>query len=118
MATAADTVSPPASIFVETKDIPWKPTKYAGVEVKVLHEDKETGLFTALFKWAPGSVFPMHEHVDIEQTFVLEGSLDDEEGSCTAGNFVWRPAGSAHVATAPKGALLLAFLMKPNRFFE
>ncbi|MDB5507973.1 MAG: hypothetical protein JWL93_442, partial [Hyphomicrobiales bacterium] len=51
-----------------------------------------------------------------EQTFVVEGSLVDEDGEVTAGNFVWRPAGSTHVATAPNGALVLCFFLKPNRF--
>jgi anti-sigma factor ChrR (cupin superfamily) len=116
MATAKEKISPPPSVFVEVDKLPWVPTKYAGVDVKVLHENKETGLYTALFRWAPGSVFPLHEHVDIEQTYVLEGSLEDEEGECTAGNFVWRPSGSTHVARAPKGALLIAMLLKPNKF--
>jgi anti-sigma factor ChrR (cupin superfamily) len=54
--------------------------------------------------------------VDIEQTYVLEGALEDEEGNCTAGNFVWRPSGSRHVARSPNGALLIAMLLKPNKF--
>ena len=29
----------------------------------------------------------------IEQTYVLEGSILDDEGEVTAGNYVWRPAG-------------------------
>jgi anti-sigma factor ChrR (cupin superfamily) len=105
-----------ASRYVNCDHVPWAPTRFPGVEIKVLLEDKETGLMTALFKWAPGAELPMHEHVEIEQTFVLEGSLADEEGEVTAGNFVWRPAGSRHVARAPNGALLLGFFLKPNLF--
>ena len=90
--------------------------KTGGVRVNTLYENKETGIFTALFRWAPGSEFPLHEHVDIEQTYVLAGALEDEEGNCTAGNFVWRPSGSRHVARSPQGALLIAMLLKPNKF--
>jgi anti-sigma factor ChrR (cupin superfamily) len=43
-------------------------------------EDKASGLLTALFRWAPGSRLPLHEHVEIEQTYVLEGSIEDDEG--------------------------------------
>jgi anti-sigma factor ChrR (cupin superfamily) len=118
MATAKSAITPPPSVFVDVGKLDWTPTKYKGVDVKVLYENKETGIFTALFRWAPGSVFPLHEHVDIEQTYVLEGALEDEEGNCTAGNFVWRPSGSRHVARAPNGALLIAMLLKPNKFFE
>jgi anti-sigma factor ChrR (cupin superfamily) len=113
---ALDALPALASRYVNCDDVPWAPTRFPGVELKVLLEDKETGLLTALFKWAPGAELPMHEHVEIEQTFVLEGSLADEEGEVTAGNFVWRPAGSRHFARAPNGALLIGFFLKPNLF--
>ena len=39
-----------------------------------------------------------HEHVNIEQTYVLEGSPVDQEGpaqgvECKAGEFIWLRAG-------------------------
>ena len=36
----------------------------------------------------------------------------------TAGNYVWRPAGNRHYATAPNGALVLSMFLKPNKFLE
>ena len=106
------------SRYVDVDDIPWKPTQCEGVQMKVLVEDSEAGLLTALFKWEPGAVLPMHEHIDLEQTFVLEGSIKDDEGEVTAGNYVWRPAGNRHYATAPNGALVLSMFLKPNKFLE
>ena len=106
-----------ASRYVDVNAMEWEPTPYPGVEWKVLLKDEETGLLTALFKWAPGSELPLHEHVEIEQTFVLEGSIEDEEGVATAGNFVWRPAGSRYVARSRNGALLLGTFLRPNKFF-
>lgn len=105
-----------ASRFVDVDSIPWKPTQCEGVEMKVLMEDEERGLLTALFRWQPGATLPDHEHTDLEQTYVLEGSIVDEEGEVTAGNYVWRPAGSRHTATAPQGCLSLAIFLKPNVF--
>jgi anti-sigma factor ChrR (cupin superfamily) len=84
--------------------------------MKILLQDKETGLLTALFRWAPGTELPLHEHVRVEQTYVLEGSIVDDEGEVTAGNYVWRPEGNRHVARAPRGALVLSFFLKPNIF--
>ncbi len=110
-------LGPLASRYVDVGAIPWEPTAYPGVEWKVLLKDEETGLLTALFKWAPGAELPLHEHVEIEQTFVLEGSIEDDEGEVTAGNFVWRPAGSRHVARSRNGAVLLGTFLRPNRFF-
>lgn len=106
-----------ASRMVTLDALPWSPTPFEGIQVKTLLKDEATGLLTCLFKWAPGAVLPLHEHVELEQTFVLEGSLVDEDGEVTAGNYVWRPGGSRHVAKAPDGALVLCFFLKPNRFF-
>lgn len=105
-----------ASRFVDVKGLPWKPTPTPGIDMKVLLEDEKTGMLTALFRWAPGTALDLHEHVGIEQTYVLEGHIVDDEGEVTAGNFVWRPKGNRHVARAPKGALVLAFFLRPNLF--
>ena len=82
--------------------------------MKILYKDDE-GRSTILFRMAPGAVVPLHEHTALEQTFMLEGSLEDAEGSCGAGDFVWRPGGNIHVAHAPNGAMFLsAFSMERN----
>ena len=112
------TLAPLASRYVDVDTLPWKPTPYAGIDMKVLMEDKDSGLLTALFRWEAGSELPFHEHVEIEQTYVLKGRLVDDEGEATAGNYVWRPAGSRHVARAPEETLILAFFLKPNKFFD
>jgi anti-sigma factor ChrR (cupin superfamily) len=107
-----------ASRYVDIDQLPWQKTRFPGIETKILMEDKETGLSTQLFKWAPGAELPLHVHVDIEQTYVIEGRLVDDEGECTAGNFVWRPKGSRHIARAPDGALLIGFFLRPNTFLK
>ncbi len=110
-------LGPLQSRFVDVDALPWKATSSPGIDVKVLFSDEARGLLTALFRWAPGAKLEFHEHVDIEQSYILEGRLVDEEGEATAGNFVWRPPGSRHVVEAPDGALMLAVFLKPNKFF-
>ena len=107
-----------ASRYVDVAALPWTPTRFKGVEIKVLMEDKASGLLTALTRFAPGAALPDHEHTEIEQSFVLEGSLVDHEGAATAGNYVWRPAGSRHDAHSPEGCVVLSFFLKPNKFFD
>ena len=104
-----------ASRFLDVPNMPWEPTKFPGIEIKVLYSDQD-GITTALFRLAPGAVVPLHEHTALEQTYVLEGALHDHEGICGPGQFVWRPAGNQHEAVAPNGALILGFFLKPNRF--
>ncbi len=72
----------PDSTYVDVKDVPWQPTRFPGIDWKILMEQKETGLSTVLMRWAPGARLPKHEHVAIEQTYVLEGSFADHAGVC------------------------------------
>ena len=111
-----DMIGPLASRYVTVDSLPWKPTPCAGIDMKVLVEDKDSGLLTALFRWQPGAELSLHEHVEVEQTFVLEGSLVDEEGEVSAGNYVWRPKGNRHTARSPNGALVLSMFLRPNIF--
>jgi anti-sigma factor ChrR (cupin superfamily) len=108
----------PDSTYVDVDKLPWQPTRFPGIESKTLMENKDSGLATLLMRWAPGARLPRHEHVEIEQSFVLQGSLIDRAGVATAGNYVWRRAGSRHDAWTEEGCLVLAFFLKPNKFFD
>jgi anti-sigma factor ChrR (cupin superfamily) len=107
-----------ASRYVDVDSLQWKPTPTEGIDMKVLLDVPETGLLTALFRWQPGTVLPLHEHDEIEQTYVLSGSIVDDEGEVREGNYVWRPKGNRHIARSPNGALVLSFFLKPNKFLE
>lgn len=102
-----------ASRFVNVDQVPWIDTG-PGNKMKILYHDKATGMLTVLTKLAPGAGIPEHTHEDLEQTLVLEGSLVDHEGACTAGNFVIRAKGSRHSPVAPDGCTMLVFFMKPT----
>jgi quercetin dioxygenase-like cupin family protein len=112
-------LAPLASRFVDVPALAWERSAlHPGVETKTLLVDRATGLLTMLLRMAPGAKLPDHEHVQIEQTYVLDGTLVCGEGVCRAGEFVWRPAGSRHEAWAgPEGGLMLAMFLIPNRFF-
>src|SRR6187549_1378186 len=68
-----------ASRYLDVPNMPWEATKFPGIQIKVLYSD-DSGITTALFKLAPGAVVPLHEHTALEQTYVLEGTIEDHEG--------------------------------------
>jgi anti-sigma factor ChrR (cupin superfamily) len=103
------------STYLDVDAIPWEPTRFPGVDWKVLYADG-AGRQTALVRMAPGARLPRHRHVGIEQSFVLEGTLSDADGDCRAGHFVWRRAGSVHDAWSTDGCLILATFDAPNEF--
>jgi anti-sigma factor ChrR (cupin superfamily) len=115
-------LNPLASRLVDVEALPWQATRFPGIEIKTLLFDRASGVASSLMRMAPGSMLPDHEHVQIEQTWVVEGHLVDKAGpdegiECKAGQFIWRPAGSRHTAWSPKGGLMLAFFQIPNKFY-
>jgi anti-sigma factor ChrR (cupin superfamily) len=102
-----------ASRFIETESLPWIATA-PGSKMKVIYHDPKSEMLTILAKLDPGAGIPPHVHEDLEETFVLEGSLRDDEGECTAGNFVIRAKGSRHAPIAPNGCTMLVFFLKPT----
>jgi anti-sigma factor ChrR (cupin superfamily) len=111
--TDAGTLNALASRFIDTVLVPWIETS-PGNKMKVIYHDPESGMLTILSRLEPGCGIPAHVHEDLEQTYVLEGSLVDDEGACTAGNFVIRAKGSRHAPTAPNGCTMLVFFLKPT----
>lgn len=105
------------STYIDVSRIEWEPTPFPGVETKVLYAEP-SGRRTTLTRLAPGARLPPHRHVGLEQSFVLEGSLADDDGVCTAGNFVWRRPGSTHSAWSPDGAVVLGVFDAPNEFLS
>jgi anti-sigma factor ChrR (cupin superfamily) len=114
----ADVNLVPDSTLVDVPGEPWVATRFPGIDWKILMKDEATGMFTALMRWAPGARLPLHEHAALEQTYVLSGSFSDHSGTCHAGQYVWRRQGSRHDAWTDEGALMLAFFLKPNTFFD
>jgi anti-sigma factor ChrR (cupin superfamily) len=123
-----DTIATPAtadlrSRHVRPQEMPWEKMRFPGCECKTLLFDPKSGMATVLMKMAPGATLPDHEHVMVEQTYVLSGTLADKEGPDTGlvigpGEFVSRPAGSRHVAWSPTGGEMLAIFQIPNKFFD
>jgi len=96
----------------------WKPTRFEKVSIKVLYEDPGRGEMTCLLKLEPGAYIPFHKHPEIEQTLVLEGSVEDHDGIATAGDYIWRKPGSLPDKTSPGGAVLFAVYRKPNLYYD
>ena len=84
--------------------------------MKVLMQDKESGLLTALFRWQPGTELPLHEHVEVEQTHVLGRLHRGRRGRGQRRQL--RVASARQSSACAAGALVLSFFLKPNLFIE
>jgi len=106
------------STYVRPQDLEWSKTQFEKVWIKVLYEDKAKGESTVLIKLDPGAHLPFHKHPELEQAYVLEGSMYDHDGVCRAGEYVWRKAGSFHENRSDTGAVILAVYRKQNIFIN
>ena len=73
-------LGPQDSRFVRVAELPWDRAMFEGIEFKTLVMDREQGLMTVLMRMAPGARLPDHEHVLLEQTYVLEGRRRSRNG--------------------------------------
>lgn len=72
------------------------PTQIDKVTIKILYENRAASESTVLLKLEPGAVIPFHKHPELEQAYVIEGSMYDHDGTCSQGEYVGRNANSIH----------------------
>lgn len=86
-----------------------------GVLLKKLHVDAATGIATSLVRMLPGTALPVHQHLGVEQFFVLEGDCSVAGQQLTSGDYHRAEAGSIHETTfTVEGTLFL--LIAPERY--
>jgi len=79
-----------------------------GARMKLLSVTPATNERTALLRMDPGCVFPMHPHEQMEECLVLEGSVEIDGQTYSAGDYIVAPADSHHAnIPSPNGALVL-----------
>ena len=90
----------------------WRATPYAGVELRVLHVDKQRQQFTALVRMAPGAVYPAHAHDGAEECLVLEGDLRFGDQVLSRGDYLRTGPGYEQTTQTTECGCLL-FLSTP-----
>src|SRR5262249_46455947 len=89
------------------------PGRIAGISVKGLRNDKDTGEASSLVRFAPGAAFPAHDHPAGEEVFVLEGDLRIGRHCLKAGDYLYAPPGAIHAVSSEGGCVFLVTLRKP-----
>ena len=77
----------------------WRETRSPGVSWLPLSLPEAPDA-TVLIRMLPGSSYPPHRHVGVEEVLVLAGGYRDEWGRYAAGTWLAYPAGSVHAPVA------------------
>lgn len=79
-----------------------------GSRMKLLYVNPVTNERSALLRMEPGSVFPAHDHDQIEECFVVEGQIEIRGAFYGPGDFVVAGADTTHDAIpSAQGCLLM-----------
>ncbi|MCK1715586.1 cupin domain-containing protein [Bradyrhizobium sp. 143] len=101
--------SPPTQI-INVNEMPWQPAEGDSLHEKAIWRDTIRERRFVLFKFAPGIVVELHEHIGEELAFQLEGSFVDEAGLLRAGDVGFRPFGCHHSWVSQNGGVALAYI--------
>jgi anti-sigma factor ChrR (cupin superfamily) len=100
-------------LSVRSSDGVWQEVN--GIQFKRLYIDKKTGIATSLVRMPAGSALPVHQHLGVEQFYVLEGDCTVAGQQLVAGDYHRAAAGTIHETTyTVDGTLLL--LIAPERY--
>ena len=105
-------MSAPPSLYVDVAGRAWEERR-PGVFWKILWEEGDRK--AVLMRYTAGATIARHRHLGDEQIWVLEGSVTDDSGTCTAGNYARRPPGCVHTVRSESGALVLKDKMANNQ---
>ena len=99
---------------LHTEDMDWVDSPMAGVRRRMLERDGEDGdrRATSVVRYAPGSRFSPHVHVNGEEFLVLDGTFSDERADYPAGTYVRNPPGSRHAPHSTDGTTIFVKLQQ------
>jgi anti-sigma factor ChrR (cupin superfamily) len=92
-----------AHVVLDTRQARWN-DEGRGISRLPLHSFGRERV--AMERWAPGTRIPAHVHDDGEETLVLRGAFEDEDGRYPAGTWIRNPHGSRHTPSTAEGCVL------------
>jgi anti-sigma factor ChrR (cupin superfamily) len=97
---------------VRTADMEWSPSPSPSVWRKRMHRvgPPESGQVTSIVRYDSDSSFPVHNHPEGEEIFVLEGIFTDDRGDWPAGTYLLNPEGYRHAPSSREGCVLFVKL--------
>ncbi len=99
-------------VVVDTATLPWTASPSGTVWRKRLHRvgPGESGQVTSIVRYQAAASFPVHDHPEGEEIFVLDGVFSDEHGDWPAGTWLLNPEGFRHAPFSRGGCLLFVKL--------
>lgn len=102
-------------LIARSSDVPWQPGALPGLFSRPLFVDPRRRYGTELVRMEPGTRFPSHRHVELEELFMLEGDLHVHGVVMGPGDYCRADAGSVHDEVHTEtGALFIVMSSQAN----
>jgi len=91
-------------VLIHTNDLPWEPTKQAGVFKKILSSQEHSE--SALYELKPNAVFNPVSTLSNTEIFVLEGTYINEYGTFSKGTYLRLPQEDESLVRSTDGCVI------------
>lgn len=114
--TSVDTlnVGPDQFVSIHTAQDEWQEVQ-AGILLKTLYVDQSNGIATSLVRMMAGTALPAHQHLGVEQFYVIEGDCTVDGQRLGPGDYHRAAAGTIHDTTYTDGGTML-LLIAPEHY--
>ncbi len=84
-----------------------------GTGILQLNTNVARGTGFYIYRMEPGASSSPHKHIGVEEFYIIEGELIDNDGTkYNTGDVVWLDAGTEHNSTSPAGCTIVVFSEK------
>jgi anti-sigma factor ChrR (cupin superfamily) len=100
------------------QNVKWEPYLVPGIRIARLYVDLTTGMVTGLLQAEPGSRYPVHNHGDVEEIFMLQGDLRVGDRVYGSGDYIRSVPGMVHAPETHHGCMFFFRASMDNQFLE
>jgi quercetin dioxygenase-like cupin family protein len=109
----------PDFFTIRSSQIKWRPhPRCRGVQIASLHIDRDRREAASMVKAEPGTLYPRHRHVGIEEIYMLEGELIIGTEVYAAGDYIRSHPGSIHAPITTTGCMFFIKSSLDDEYLE
>ena len=100
------------------QNVRWEPYVVPGIRVARLYVDLPNRMVTGLLQADPGARYPLHNHADVEEIFMLQGDLRVGDRVYGSGDYIRTVPGASHAPETRHGCMFFFRASIDNQFLE
>ncbi len=100
------------------ESVKWEPYIVPGIRIARLYTDLTNRILTGLLQAEAGASYPLHNHGDVEEIFMLQGDLIVGDRVYGSGDYTRTVPGMSHAPETRHGCMFFFRVSIDNQFLE